>query len=345
MNHFEPQKLLNKPPPSRKAAYSDRTAWLLAEMSKLAYLKFEIKTNEFAAWADEIEALTRSEEIQAFLKEKVVPNLAKTAGRKELQQELKKARFQLVQTFDHEGTQAFLAKRARDKIAVLAFRGTEATQMKDIIADLNALVTEQSGARIHSGFLEAFDNVKLAVKEEVRKLKGYSLYITGHSLGGALALIATRELESDDVAACYTFGSPRVGSSEFADSIKSPIYRVVNTADVVPRLPPGLFIEVAVDLLRLLKSVFPFLEFVAAWLDDKVSGYRHHGDMRYLTNCKNADCSDVRLISNITFMARWRRLFKSRLSLDRHVRDHSIERYCEKLAAHAQNRNRFLQEE
>ncbi len=346
MNYFEPSELLEIQPSRCRAAYSDRMAWLMASMSQLAYFKFEVKENEFAAWAEKIKKLTSNEEIQDFLKKKLVPNLAKTSGKVDLQKELKSAGFQLVEIFDEGGTQAFLAKQipdrsaqGREKIAVLAFRGTETTQLKDIITDLNAFVTDDSGSRVHTGFKTAFNEVKRKVQAEIKKLKGYSIFITGHSLGGALALIATRELVSDNIAACYTFGSPRVGSSEFADSIKPPIYRVVNTADIVPRLPPGLFIEVAVDILRFLRGVFPFLEFAASWLDDKVSGYRHHGDMRYLTHCKKADCSDVRLISNISFLDRCRRLFKNRISLNKHIGDHDIAKYCMKLAAHARNRN------
>ena len=41
MESFKVNELLTKNPPIRRAAYSDRTAWLLAEMSQLAYVKFE----------------------------------------------------------------------------------------------------------------------------------------------------------------------------------------------------------------------------------------------------------------------------------------------------------------
>ena len=41
LTHFQPRDLLDKPVPSSRAAYSDRTAWLMAELSKLAYLRFE----------------------------------------------------------------------------------------------------------------------------------------------------------------------------------------------------------------------------------------------------------------------------------------------------------------
>ena len=75
-------------PPIKRAAYSDRTAWLMAGMSQISYLMFENSDAEL-----------------------------KTA--------LLEASFELVRFFNCDGTQSFLAKRENDKIAVLAFRGTQ----------------------------------------------------------------------------------------------------------------------------------------------------------------------------------------------------------------------------
>ena len=66
------------------------------------------------------------------------------------------------------------------------------------------------------------------------------LFITGHSLGGALAMIAAKKItHKGGNAACYTFGSPRVGDEVWISNIKTPLYRVVNAADCVTMLPPG----------------------------------------------------------------------------------------------------------
>jgi len=312
----------------------------MAEMSKLAYLKFEMpQENDLKKLAEAFAETPNIPDIEKILKENLIPNFTFIIGKGEeaLRIELKKAQFDLVRTFNSAGTQAFLAKREKDKIAVLAFRGTEKEQFKDLITDLKAQMTRTGGdskGKGHTGFLEAFQTVERPIREEVDKLDDYALYITGHSLGGALAVIATAKLEKDNTAACYTFGGPRVGSSEFGEAIRAPIYRLVNTADVVPRLPPGLSIEIAVDVLRFARVVLPFCESIADWLDNKVSGYRHFGDMRYLTNCEKPDYSDVRLIFNITFLARWRRLIRSQLSPKRRLQDHAISEYCKKLAAY-----------
>jgi len=81
------------------------------------------------------------------------------------------------------------------------------------------------------GIKEKMDAVKMATKGTV------PIYITGHSLGGALAQIAGAVLGSDQVAACYTFGAPRVGNFYFDLWVKVPSYRVMNYADIVPQIP------------------------------------------------------------------------------------------------------------
>ena len=66
------------------------------------------------------------------------------------------------------------------------------------------------------------------------------IYITGHSLGGALAQISAAALsKNDNVAACYTFGSPRVATLRFDTEVKCPHYRVIDNWDLVPGVPPG----------------------------------------------------------------------------------------------------------
>ena len=130
------------------------------------------------------------------------------------------------------------------------------------------------------------------------------LYITGHSLGGALALIATKLVAPDVNGACYTFGAPRVGNYEYFRKIKTPVYRVVNSADVVPRVPPGPFMIVLRGVAQALSWLTGFVPAVAQLFDrgeeflDGLKGYRHHGDLRYLTDVAEGRFSEVRLLKN-----------------------------------------------
>ena len=81
-----------------------------------------------------------------------------------------------------------------------------------------------------------------------------SIYVTGHSLGGALATISALHLaqflkldlsreETESRIFLYTFASPRVGNQKFAEecSQKFRAYRIANSEDIVPGVPPGTF--------------------------------------------------------------------------------------------------------
>lgn len=329
-----PKALLS--PPVARAAYSDRTAWLMGLMSSFAYLKFESNevllddmARRLASLKDE-KAIKR--EVVGFIQDYLIP---KGEEFQNLKSSLAAVRFELLETFSNGGTQAFLAKRESDRMAVLAFRGTE-KNFGDIKTDLNARFYKRDGVSVHDGFRRALANVEPAIKTAVAKVRDYKLYITGHSLGGALALVATRALNADNVAACYTFGSPRVGNSEFADTIKVPIYRVVNAADVVPRVPPTFTIDLVIWMFKF----FKILPGVGTWLvqvlEKNFRGYSHHGDMRYLTVCR-PDFNDLRLVANPEwnqrvgwFLSSWKTGFG----------DHRIAQYCDKLQAYALARRR-----
>jgi triacylglycerol lipase len=135
--------------------------------------------------------------------------------------------------------QAFLAVNAAE-FAVLAFRGT--ANAADWEIDLNAITVPMDGfpgVRVHEGFWGAFsaqrEQIRAAVDKHVPRDLG--LYITGHSLGGALAQIASAVLERDNLAACYTYGSPRVATKRFDEDVKCPSYRLINHWDLVPGVP------------------------------------------------------------------------------------------------------------
>ncbi|KAI8258457.1 Lipase [Colletotrichum sp. SAR11_239] len=102
------------------------------------------------------------------------------------------------------------------------------------------------GCKIHSGFSNAWDEVKDEIIASVQAAKaanpGFSVVATGHSLGGALATIAAAELRREGYPTdIYTYGSPRVGNAAFTDFVTVQAgaeYRVTHVDDPVPRLPP-----------------------------------------------------------------------------------------------------------
>ena len=151
-----------------------------------------------------------------------------------------------VKFFENQSTQCYVANN--DKFAIVAFRGSEIWKKKDK-ADVNKVVSDlktdidiwltnwQQGGKVHRGFKEALEEVWPDLLPYVRKLhdKGCKIWITGHSLGGALAtLFASRYGNAQGV---YTFGSPRVGNEVFKESFDVKVYRFVNNHDIVPRVP------------------------------------------------------------------------------------------------------------
>ena len=120
---------------------------------------------------------------------------------------------------------------------IIVFRGSDEIEDWRINAQINQSDFINRG-KVHSGFKKAY----LSIREELfTELKNNSLplFITGHSLGAALAALAASELyENKYFDSCYTFGSPRVGDSEFVKSITSnSIYRIINNSDIVTTIP------------------------------------------------------------------------------------------------------------
>ncbi|KAM1746319.1 hypothetical protein ACFX11_012960 [Malus domestica] len=112
--------------------------------------------------------------------------------------------------------------------------------------------------QVHSGFLRAYDSVRIRIVSLMKLAIGYfddiaepldkwHVYITGHSLGGALSTLLALELSSSQLAkrglisvTMYNFGSPRVGNKVFAEIYNKKVkdsWRVVNHRDIIPTIP------------------------------------------------------------------------------------------------------------
>ena len=200
-----------------------------------------------------------------------------------------------------DGNEAYLAINA--KFAVLAFKGTVPSEAQTVETDLNVEFIQRRYGEVHEGFFDAFEGMRPGIERDLEKLE-VPVFVTGHSLGGALALIASVFLkDQEQLAACYTFGCPRVGDDRFVDRLfKTPVYRCVYHADIIPSLP----------LLGM--------------------GYRHYGDLRYLEDNGNVcggSVADGKRLHVILNPFNWPGC----------VADHAIERYCEILREYAEKRN------
>ncbi|HEX3047665.1 MAG TPA: lipase family protein, partial [Bacillota bacterium] len=104
-------------------------------------------------------------------------------------------------------------------------------------------------AKAHLGFLTIYaflnDQIIYATKKFANPK---TCYVTGHSLGGALSVLAALFLRINvfllhpNTIQMYSYAGPRVGDSTFADAYNFLVphsYRVVNLADLVPMVPPA----------------------------------------------------------------------------------------------------------
>jgi predicted lipase len=95
------------------------------------------------------------------------------------------------------------------------------------------------------GFYKSYLALAPRIKQAVNALNAYTIVVTGHSLGAAMAGIAIFDLHMSGFNVAgphYTFGHPRDGdetySSTFASTLgKDTLYRVVHYKDIVPHLP------------------------------------------------------------------------------------------------------------
>lgn len=137
------------------------------------------------------------------------------------------------------GTRAFAVRMPHEKRALIAFRGTEPDDVTDIGTDLELSLTKWDGtARVHAGFLGAFESVADAISRWRDTHAPLPPIVTGHSLGAALATLAASRWHA---ARVVSFGSPRVGNPAFTATIPAATHaRYVNCCDVVTELPPEI---------------------------------------------------------------------------------------------------------
>ncbi|KAJ7243920.1 alpha/beta-hydrolase [Mycena haematopus] len=157
-------------------------------------------------------------------------------------------------------THGYVARDDTRKEIVVAFRGT-VTPMNFITDGLGMLVDWDStlcnvvapaDTKVHFGFQNAWSTVCThtitTVTTELAAHPGYSIVVTGHSLGGALASLAGITLQMIFPTAqvrYYTYGQPRTGNAVYATWVNALIgpeksFRVVHTFDGVPTMAPEM---------------------------------------------------------------------------------------------------------
>jgi hypothetical protein len=139
---------------------------------------------------------------------------------------------------------------ATNKIVIVAFRGTQ--YLHDWMDDFDFIPAPYAPVPGRGTVHRGFQLVYLTIRENLMALMkgkagGYrQVYITGHSLGGALCALAALDIVNAQPALAptvYTWAEPRVGHDDFVSFFNTHVnicYRIVNVWDVVPHLPPDI---------------------------------------------------------------------------------------------------------
>lgn len=161
----------------------------------------------------------------------------------DLQQE--DANFISVTGIVNDSAQAILVEH--ENYFCLAFRGTD--ELEDWLDNLNVFSERALFGEFHRGFFNSVESVwepLFAKYSELRQQKKRALFLTGHSLGGAMATIGVAKLVHADLpfTSAYTFGQPRALTTAtarvFNVEAKSKFFRFQNNNDLVSRAPARL---------------------------------------------------------------------------------------------------------
>lgn len=139
-------------------------------------------------------------------------------------------------------TQCYIASQSDH--AIICFRGT--SSFRDLITDAKFFKSRSSNypGKTHNGFREASEGIWDSLSHEISsRHAGKRLFVTGHSLGAALAQLAAYRLnERGFDVQVYLFGAPNVGNKAFSEaynaSLEDMTYVHINNMDAVTRIPP-----------------------------------------------------------------------------------------------------------
>jgi triacylglycerol lipase len=139
--------------------------------------------------------------------------------------------------------------------AFVVFRGTmtKADAIIDAEVDQTAYTLAAGFGNVQVGWNDVYATLSPALLGQLAQVGAVSrLYFTGHSMGSALSTLAVPDVATNSTIrpaagrsyVHYNFASPRVGDTGFAAgmnwSVQAPTFRVVNTEDIVPDVPPPL---------------------------------------------------------------------------------------------------------
>jgi len=144
-------------------------------------------------------------------------------------------------------THGYIGYQPNKEAITVVYRGSES--IDNWLSDLDAVLTTYplcDGCEVHKGFYTAEQTVLPGVEKEVLRLQtiypDFGVFVTGHSLGAALATLTAADLSVAGVKnlQLFNYGSPRVGNTAFANFYPTVVpkrNRVTHHKDIVPHCP------------------------------------------------------------------------------------------------------------
>jgi hypothetical protein len=162
----------------------------------------------------------------------------------EAEEALKKRGYKSVASLNSSTLVGYVATLGEN--AVIMFRGTNPSEFQDWYINLSNRSRKVDHGNVHAGFWTGYDSLHGQLAKVLEASKPKKVWITGHSLGGALAVVCAYRLssmENLEIAGVMTFGQPKVGNSAFCKhmdvTLSGRMVYFVNGSDVVPRVPPS----------------------------------------------------------------------------------------------------------
>ena len=180
----------------------------------------------------------------------------------------------------------FVASRGSDLFVVLRGTKTPLEWFDDITAfPVTFKPNGQNWGQITQGFSLLYHDLGPQILKVLGDFKNSvgslsSIYVTGHSLGAALAHIAAAGIYTQFSVqpTSYTFSGPRAGDHGFAaayEASKMVTWRIFNTEDIVPTVPPAA-IQMANPNMGM-HGLTPVTQALSSLVALHAVGYQHVG--------------------------------------------------------------------
>lgn len=203
------------------------------------------------------------------------------------------------------GIKAYVEVNEAKRVQWIVVRGTSSLVNIRSDVDYNKVVDSRLGIPLHKGFADAGVQVYQFAKPLLNK--EYETRVTGHSYGGAAAVIVFMLLKEDGfkLGQAMTFGQPKVTNRDGVRKYRAlPLLRFVNAKDPVPSLPPF-------ELFAVLDEG-PYLHFGSEVVLEEGAKYRYYPEhpselssvFSFWDNLKNLSIQDVPEHLMATYLAR-----------------------------------------